>query len=164
MTTIALGLGLLLNQFRDAPLPLLYQSKQVRFEQEVARLVPLETPRHSVVASSAVREVGLEEFREFVSGRRGLVLDARPEIFHRLGHVPGALSLPRDDFEKAYARQRSKLEGNKDLPVAVSCSDAHCEDGRMVAEALQRLGFRHVLLFKGGWAEWTRAGLPEERS
>ena len=33
--------------------------------------------------------------------KRGLVLDARPKIFYRFSHVSEALSLPRDEFEKA---------------------------------------------------------------
>lgn len=44
----------------------------------------------------------LEEFFEFVD-KDGLVLDTRSKIFYRLGHVPGAISLLRDDFENAYA-------------------------------------------------------------
>ena len=164
LATVALGFGLLLNQFRDSPLLLIYQSKQLRFEQAVARLVPLETTERAAMPLGVLREVTLEEFRTFVNGRQGLVLDARPEIFHRLGHVPGALSLSREEFEKDYARQRSLLEKSKDKPVALYCSDAHCEDSRMVAEALCRLGFRHILLFRGGWVEWTRVGLTEERS
>jgi rhodanese-related sulfurtransferase len=163
LATLSLGAGLVLNPFREAPLPLLHQPKRVRFEQEVARLMPPEMPRRPAAEAPSWREIGLEEFRAFVGARRGLVLDARPEVFHRLGHVPGAMSLPRDDFEKAYACARARLEAGKEKDLAVYCSDAQCEDGRMVAEALQRLGFRRLLLFKAGWAEWTRAGLPEER-
>lgn len=163
MATVSLGVGLVVNQFRETPLPLLYQSKRVRFEQKVAHLLPPEMPGRSAAETPVCREIDLEEFRGFVEARRGIVLDARPEVFHRLGHVPGALSLPRDDFERAYARVRTRLEENREKAIAVYCSDAYCEDGQMVAEALLRLGFRHLLLFKAGWEMWTRTGLMEER-
>jgi predicted sulfurtransferase len=67
-----------------------------------------------------------------VESKRGLVLDARPEIFHRLGHVPGALSLPRDDFETGYAALKEKLEADRSQPIVIYCSSASCEDSGLV--------------------------------
>ena len=101
-------------------------------------------------------------FREMQG--HALILDARPEIFHRLGRVPKALSLPRDDFETYYTKQRVQLEKHKALPVAIYCTGGSCEDGEMVGAALIRLGFTQVHLFRGGWHAWTQAKLPEEKS
>ena len=95
---------------------------------------------------------------------RALILDARPEVFHRLGHVPKALSLPRDDFEASYNSQRAVLEKHKSQPVLIYCSGGSCEDGVMVANGLLKLAFTKVYLFRGGWHEWTRAKLPEENN
>ena len=172
VATVCLGAGLVFNQFRDVPLPLIYVTKQRRLQQVVSTLAPHDSPLAADAGSTPVTApaangvpqiIGLAEFQDFVQAKRGVVLDARPEIFHRLGHVPGALSLSRDEFESDYAKQRARLEPMQDEPVAVYCSSASCEDSQMVADALTKLGYHHVLVFKGGWDEWSRAGLPEER-
>ena len=104
----------------------------------------------------------LEQFQAFLASKQGIILDARPEIFHRLGHVPGALSLPREDFEASYNKLKPILEKDKNQVIAVYCSSSSCEDSGLVQNALQSLGYTHVSVFHGGWAEWTNAGLPEE--
>ena len=108
--------------------------------------------------------MGLEEFRVLVESKGALILDARPEIFHRLGHVPGALSLPREDFEASFALHRNHLEADKGALVVIYCSGSSCEDSGLVRKALHRLGFTQISVFKGGWSAWTSAGLPEERT
>ena len=99
-----------------------------------------------------------------VLGLHALILDARPEIFHRFGHIPKAISLPREDFEACYSKQRTLLEKHKKHPVVIYCSGVSCEDGEMVANALIALGFTDVRFYRGGWDEWTRIGLPEEKA
>jgi rhodanese-related sulfurtransferase len=106
----------------------------------------------------------LEQFHEYVEANRGLILDARPELFHRLGHVPGAISLPRESFSATYEKIKGKLEHNKGQPIVVYCSELTCEDSVMVQSALVQLGFTHVSVFRGGWDEWTQAGFPTERN
>ncbi len=172
LATICLGLGLAINQLRDQPLPLIYASKDDRMAQAVSRLAPggpnpamaaqATPPASPVGIDDSPKVIGLAEFHAFVEAKRGVVLDARPEVFHRLGHVPGALSLPREEFEGAYAKQRVLLEPWREKEVAVYCSSESCEDSQMVADALAKLKFQRVMVFRGGWDEWTRAGLPQE--
>ncbi len=164
MATTSLCVGLLLNQFRDKPLPLVYQSKQERLEQAVSRIAASEAPKHNSATGPFSQNLSLDEFRVFVKEKRGLVLDVRPEIFHRLGHVPGALSLPREDFEKSYARLKSKLETDKNQPIVLYCPGGSCDDSELVQKGLVRLGYTQVVVFRGGWTAWTQAGLPEEKT
>jgi len=155
----ALLVGLALNALRDPALPLVYQGKSERLEESVRRLASHTPPSRIPVLGD---EIDLQTFRRFVEDGKGLVLDARPEMIHCLGHVPGARSLARDDFEKSYARLGKKLSNDKDQPLAVYCSDISCEDSRLVQAALVKLGYTQVAVFAGGWAAWTRARLPEE--
>src|SRR4051812_4456688 len=88
--TTALCSGILINQFREHPLSLMYESKAERLEKSVQRLV------HQAVVTKKTKGglpeiLTLEEFSTFVTEKRGIVLDARPEVFHRVSHVPGAL-------------------------------------------------------------------------
>jgi rhodanese-related sulfurtransferase len=109
-------------------------------------------------------DIGLEQFVAFVRSGTGIVLDARPELFHKVGHVPGALSLPREDFDLGYARLKNRLESSKSGPIAVYCTDETCDDSRFVRSRLRALGFTRVAVYPGGWDEWTAAGLPKEVS
>lgn len=158
----AVVIGLLINQFRDQRLPLVYQGKEERMMKSVEKIARKAAP--AVAADDGIfpESLSLEEFQVFVEEKRGPVLDARPEIFHRLGHVPGAISLPREDFEAAFTANRAVLEPMKNAPIAVYCSSASCEDSKLVRKALAQLGFTKVGIFDGGWSAWTGAGLPEE--
>lgn len=159
---ISVCAGLLANQFRSERLPLIYQGKESRLMNAVERIAVAKPPP-SAGDEALPESLSLEEFQDFVENKRGIVLDARPEIFHRLGHVPGAISLPREDFENAYQANRAALETDKTVAIAIYCSGADCEDSDLVQKALRRLGFERVTIFSGGWTGWTAANLPEER-
>jgi rhodanese-related sulfurtransferase len=138
---VSLAGGLVSNLFRTHPLPLVYQSRPVQAETS---------------------DLDLRQFEAVVKGGQAIVLDARPEIFHRLGHVPGALSLPREDFDAAYARLKKQLEDFRAGLIVVYCSDRSCDDSRLVQSRLSSFGFARVAVFPGGWEEWTGSGLPRE--
>jgi len=163
VATTALCVGLLINQFRDTPLPLVYRNKAERLQDSVQRIA---ASKESTPAPAPVihlpESLSLEEFSSYVENKRGLILDARPEIFHRLGHVPGALSLPRDDFEIRYAALKDKLDADRSRPIVIYCSNSSCEDSGLVKKSLASLGFTNLSLFEGGWAEWTNSKKPEE--
>jgi rhodanese-related sulfurtransferase len=160
--TASLCVGLLLNQFRDKPLSLVYQTKAERLQLAVAKMGTTQVTRKAPEVLPV--SLSLDEFRLFAERKRGLVLDARPELFHRLGHVPGAISLPREAFESGYTQLKAQLESDKNQPLVVYCSGISCEDSIMVQEALVKLGYTHVSVFRGGWDEWTDAGLPVEKA
>jgi rhodanese-related sulfurtransferase len=159
LVVISILVGLLINPFRTRPLPLVYQSKAERLKAVVETL--FDTPLSELTGQQ--RSLSLEQFGKFVNEGHGVVLDARPEIFYRLGHVPGALSLARDDFEMAYLKCREILEKDQKQSIVVYCSGESCEDSVLLGKALIQLGYENIGIFHGGWTEWTRAGLPEEQ-
>ncbi len=150
--------GLLLNAVRPEALPWRYVSPQQRMQEMVARLT-----RDPAPTGLSVAQIGLEEIRRMTLDRSGLILDARPDVFYREGHIPGALNLARATFATDYQRLRPRLEAGKDRITAVYCSDADCPDGGIVASALRQLGYRQVVEFEPGWEAWTAAGLAEEK-
>ena len=105
--------------------------------------------------------IDLAKFHDLVESK-AIILDARPALFYRVGHVPGARALSRETFETDYARQRAFLESHHEDRLVIYCSGDTCVDSRMVAAALQKLGYPHVLVYAGGWEEWQAAALPEE--
>jgi rhodanese-related sulfurtransferase len=150
--------GLFINEMRPTPLALVYSSPEARLNQTVEKI-------GSSAAASSVGDgdVQTAEMQKISVHHLALILDARPEIFYRLGHIPAAVSLPRDDFEKQYQALQSTLQSHLDKPVVVYCSSPDCHDSQMVADALQKLGYSHVRLFRGGWSDWESANLPEEK-
>jgi rhodanese-related sulfurtransferase len=86
-----------------------------------------------------------------------LFLDARPVAFYDMGHIPGALPLPEDDFDRAFARIETRLRSSFD--IVVYCSGFGCEASHMVARRLKERGIPAVVLAEG-WPAWTDAGYP----
>jgi rhodanese-related sulfurtransferase len=169
LITVGLCAGLLINQFRDAPLPWIYQSKTERLDRAVTGLaakaanVPEEEKAAPASHETVPESLTLEQFQACVTGKKALILDARPELFHRIGHVPGSIALPRDEFEVYYKKHQVEMERNKAQPLVIYCSGGSCEDSGLVSETLKKLGYTNVGIFRGGWDEWTHAGLPEEK-
>jgi rhodanese-related sulfurtransferase len=89
--------------------------------------------------------------------RGALFLDARPADFYLLGHITGALSLPEDDFDHAFARLEGPLRSRFD--IVVYCSGFGCEASHLVARRLREKGVAAAVLIDG-WPAWTGAGYP----
>lgn len=158
--SVAIAFGV--NVLRKSPVPLLYQTKEMRLHEEVAEMAQSTDKTSPATKQDVVRVLTLKEFEALRS--QALVLDARPTVFYRLGHVPGSLSLPRDDFAKAYELLKSRLDAGRGGLWVVYCASVTCEDAELVRTALRDLGYDRVAVFSGGWTEWRDAGLPGEAS
>jgi rhodanese-related sulfurtransferase len=86
-----------------------------------------------------------------------LFLDARPIDFYKMEHIPGALPLPEDDFDKAFARIEATLRSRFDL--VVYCSGYGCEASHIVAGKLKERGIQAAILNEG-WPAWNEAKYP----
>jgi rhodanese-related sulfurtransferase len=155
LAVASLAAGLMINRSSSAPLPVVYQSPEQRFDAELTTLVA--APPFKIAPAPAV---GLDQFRSALDGKSTLILDARPSAFFAVGHVPGALNLARDDFARDYRRLGAVMQDAHDKPIIVYCSGGDCHDSRLVANALLTLGFSNVSVFTGGWEAWSAAGLP----
>jgi rhodanese-related sulfurtransferase len=158
LAAFSVAAGLARNRMLSRPLPMVYQTPEQRLENDLAQLIAA-PPFQSL----PVTMIELPEFRPLVQNKGVLILDARSSAFYQLGHVPGALNLARDNFAADYLRLRSKIGKSLDRPIVVYCSGGDCHDSKMVAQALMSLGFSNVEVFRGGWDEWTAAGLPQQR-
>ena len=92
--------------------------------------------------------------------RGALFLDARPRDFWRMSRIPGALSLPEDDFDRAFAEAEERLR--RASGIVVYCSGFGCEASHIVARKLRERGLIAAILDEGLPA-WQDAGLPMER-
>jgi rhodanese-related sulfurtransferase len=90
-----------------------------------------------------------------------LFLDARRSSVYKEGHIQGARSFPvwESDID---ARVKALFEEGRDqrAPIVVYCSGGDCEDSHMLAQKLYLAGFDDVLVYKDGFPDWQKRGLP----
>ncbi len=87
--------------------------------------------------------------------RGALFLDARPRDFWRMNRIPGALSLPEDDFDRSFGEVEGPLR--RASGIVVYCSGFGCEASHIVARKLRERGFIAAVLNEGIPA-WEDAG------
>ena len=93
--------------------------------------------------------------------RDALFLDARRTSLFRDGHIAGARPFSVweadvDDKVKAlFAEGR-----DQSAPIVIYCSGGDCEDSHMLGQKLYMAGFDNVLVYKDGYPDWLKRGLP----
>ena len=97
--------------------------------------------------------VDLAELRGLVADGTVTILDVRPELEYRQGHIAGARSIPVDELERRLA------EVPRDREIVAYCRGPYCVYADEAAQVLQQHGFR-VRRLEGGFPEWRAAGLP----
>lgn len=115
-------------------------------------------PRRGEVSS-----IGFDDFFALHQQGKVLVIDARPAYHYQLGHIPGALNVPKEADESTLERieERLKQTQAENQSIVVYCSGILCADARTVARCIARRGL-DARIFSGGWNAWLDAGLPAE--
>jgi rhodanese-related sulfurtransferase len=143
-------------------------------ETPVSAPVPVATPGAAAGAASvpaaagsfaphpdkASVEVGADGAESlFRQGR--LFLDARRTMVYADGHISGARSFPvweSDIADRVKAFYEEGLDQN--APIVLYCSGGDCEDSHMLAEKLYMIGFNALFVYKDGFPDWQKRGLP----
>jgi len=90
-----------------------------------------------------------------------MFLDARrTEMFER-GHIPGAQSLPADEFDNRFATMAAWLP--KEADMVIYCDGKSCSLARQLADKLATVGCTRVSIFRDGWTGWQNHSGPIER-
>jgi rhodanese-related sulfurtransferase len=113
--------------------------------------------------SEKVTSIGFDGFFALHQEGKALVFDSRPAYHHQLGHIPGAVSLPKDAGPDAIAAVENDIKQAlaAGKTIVVYCSGMLCADARTVARRIAAAGYP-ASVFSGGWDAWTDAGLPVE--
>jgi rhodanese-related sulfurtransferase len=102
------------------------------------------------------RSISIDDLQERMNKNEVLLLDVRPEIEFRAGHLPGAVSIPLDELEQ-------RLE---ELPptklIVAYCRGPYCVFADQALELLSSRGW-NVARLEEGVAEWQFAGNLLER-
>ncbi len=106
-------------------------------------------------------EIGGEDAAVLQARGDAPFLDARRTAVYRQGHIAGARPFSVwesdvDDKVKAFF-----AEGHEpSAPIVVYCSGGECEDSHTLAQKLYLVGFDAVFVYKDGFPDWQRRGLP----
>ena len=84
------------------------------------------------------------------------VLDVRPEVEYRAGHIPGAINVPVEELEARLQTLPPERE------VVAYCRGPYCVFSDEAVELLRARGYRAARL-EEGLPEWRVSGLPVER-
>jgi rhodanese-related sulfurtransferase len=103
-------------------------------------------------------QIQLSRVKEFFDAHEATFVDAREAAEYTQGHIPGAVNLPYDEVVTDPARLEEFDPHGK--PIIVYCGGGTCELSMNLGFALVDAGKKKVLVFMGGWPEWSAAGYP----
>lgn len=109
-------------------------------------------------ASQKPGKITLAEAKKRFDEKTAVFIDARARLFFQVGHIPRALSFPREEFEKN--QDLAPLLPYKENILVVYCNGVDCPDSSLLAAYLSKEGFLHLEIFEGGWPAWQKAGYP----
>jgi len=103
-----------------------------------------------------LESLGARELLERMADGRVTVLDVRPEVEFRAGHIAGARSVPVQELRRRLEALPRKRE------IVAYCRGPLCVFADEAVSLLRKRGFR-ALRLEGGYPDWRAAGLPVER-
>jgi rhodanese-related sulfurtransferase len=107
-------------------------------------------------AKARVKEVDINEYQKMP--REGHVLiDTREDREWDAGHAAGAVHLSKGVIER---------DIETEVPDKSTVMVLYCGGGfrsALVADALQKMGYKNAVSLDGGWRAWNQAGLPVEK-
>jgi rhodanese-related sulfurtransferase len=103
-------------------------------------------------------EISMERVRLILESGSVTIVDARSEAEFADGHLPGAVNIPFDQFVDYIDTIDSSIP--IDAPIICYCRSVTCDLSDQLAQELRLMGYENVVVYRGGWDEWTDAKLP----
>lgn len=108
-------------------------------------------------AKSRVKEIDINQYQQMkASGEPHLLIDVREDHEWQAGHAQGAMHISKGVIER-------------DIETKIPDHDAklvlYCGGGfrsALVADNLQKMGYKNPISLDGGWRAYTQSGLPVE--
>jgi rhodanese-related sulfurtransferase len=104
-----------------------------------------------------VPELSTEEFKAFLSKKRGIVLDARPRQEFASAHIPGSISIDEHGLLRL-----AQSYPDRSMDIVVYSNGPFCEWAKRRAEELGKLGYTKVVRYQLGLSVWRAFGNPAE--
>ena len=107
-------------------------------------------------AKESICEVTVSEAKGLLDKGGYIFLDCREPKEYKMGHIPGALNIPRGLLEFKIVNKVA----DKSSPIVMYCKSGG--RGCLAACTLCRMGYENVMNMDGGWLAWEKAGYPVE--
>ncbi|MEP4545661.1 MAG: metalloregulator ArsR/SmtB family transcription factor [Saccharospirillum sp.] len=104
-------------------------------------------------AQGGLETVGRDELLSAMASGKIALLDVRPNVEFKAGHLPEAINIPLDQLEEMLTVLP------KDKEIVAYCRGPYCVMSHQAVQRLHQLGYR-VRRFEEGYPEWKAAGLP----
>jgi len=112
-----------------------------------------------VNSTAEILKIHIDEAKVLFESNMAVFVDARSIGEYNQSHIQGAVSIPAG-MPPAKIKEMKPLLNNK---VLVSyCHGTSCHLADKTANSLFDAGYRKIVIFFGGWPEWTQAGMPVE--
>jgi rhodanese-related sulfurtransferase len=103
-------------------------------------------------------QIQISKVKAFFDAKAGAIVDAREPADYAEGHIPGAINLPYDEVVTDPERLEKFDPHGK--PIIIYCGGGTCELSMNLGFAMVNAGQKKVLVFMGGWPEWSTSGYP----
>ncbi|MBW2020656.1 MAG: hypothetical protein JRI58_11310 [Deltaproteobacteria bacterium] len=107
-------------------------------------------------AKKSICEVSVAEAKAMLDKGGYIFLDCREPKEFKMGHIPGAINLPRGLLEFKI----DKKVPDKNANIVMYCKKGG--RGCLATCTLCRMGYKNVVNISGGWMAWEKAGYPIE--
>ncbi len=107
-------------------------------------------------AKKIICEVSVSEAKDLLDGGGELFLDCRTKKEFKMGHIPGAINIPRGLLEFKV----SEKIPDKNAQITMYCKTGG--RGCLATCTLCRMGYKNTKNLDGGWKAWEKAGYPVE--
>ena len=107
-------------------------------------------------AKKEICEVSVSEAKDLLDNGGNIFLDCRTSKEFKMGHVPGAINIPRGLLE---------FKIDKQIPDKATSIIMYCKSGGrgcLATCTLCKMGYKNVKNMDGGWVAWEKAGYPVE--
>ena len=106
-----------------------------------------------------IDSISLVEAKRVFDENSAVFIDSRSEDEFALGHIPGAVNIPWDEYETGHSDLLDRVPDA--MPVITYCGGG-CESSIELAEALLHMEYKEVKVFLNGWPSWVKANYPIE--
>jgi rhodanese-related sulfurtransferase len=134
--------------------PAVFRAVQATREVGQTQLAELEqVVRVYLEGRETLESIGSDELQQRLRKDAVVVLDVRPEVEFRSGHIQGARSIPVRELRRRLA------ELPKKTAIVAYCRGPFCVYADEAVALLRREGF-HAMRLDTGFPDWKAAGLP----
>lgn len=111
----------------------------------------IKTGNYAEIETKAVEKIVMQP-----SNNPFVLVDARPAVKYQRSFIPGAISLPKAEFEL----KKGLLPADKSIHVIFYCGGYKCELSHLSATMAVALGYKKVSVYAAGAPGWKDSGLP----